>query len=161
MWVCHIFPLLEQIILKVVVATWWPLMCKRFTLVVCQGPQQHLVMRLMGRLHSMMMVIKKENNEETHWLCMFCLEQVRELWVMNNILILQHSTLNHIGACFPHISALTYCGSHMDHTQIRPLPSPMHHTWTTPKLGPYQAPIIRRANWSGRTPSMLRVVYKM
>ena len=68
---------------------------------------------------------------------------------------------------------MLYCGGHMDHTQIRPLPSPMHHTWTTPKLGPYQAPcttpklgpyqapIIRRANWSGRTPSMLRVVYKM
>ena len=30
---------------------------------------------------------------------------------------------------------MLYCGGHMDHTQIGPLPSPMHHTWTTPKLG--------------------------
>ena len=46
-------------------------------------------------------------------------------------------------------------------TWTTPRLGPYQAPCTTPKLGPYQAPIIRRANWSGRTPSMLRVVYKM
>ena len=44
-------------------------------------------------------------------------------------------------------------------------PKPRPHltkvTLTTPKLGPYQAPIIRRANWSGKTPATQRVAYRM
>ena len=46
-------------------------------------------------------------------------------------------------------------------TWTTPRLGPYQAPCTTPTLGPYQAPIIRRANWSGRALSMLRVVYKM
>ena len=60
-----------------------------------------------------------------------------ELYLSNNVIKNLRYYKTFYACCTISGKTIEYCGGHMDHTQIRPLPSPMHHTQIRPLPSPH------------------------